>query len=455
MNFKYLFLLLGATALFSCSDTLSNIGSSIQPESDIVTLSADTIYLNNNITTFKADSIYSLSNTALLGSFSDGTYGDLQCDFMAQINCVDDFSISEDTTHTIIKKIKDLTVTLECTGYIGDSLAPLQVSVYQLNNQLTKESYSNSNASKYCDKSILLGRKSYSIAGGIKKKSVIQNVITFDTLEISLNDNFKAKYLDALQHHPEWFKDAKTFQDNFLPGIYVTNTYGSGMILKIERIQLNVYYDFYKLGRNATNTADSILHTYPLVSSMGVTETNFLANRYKNNLIDQLASNTTPNVTYLKSPAGLFNRLKMPMKMLISKVGTSKLNGAKLIFHADRVDKTKTSYPNPPALMLVRESELTGFFNHSIDMSSKKHSIATFTAATNTYTFSNLSAVLSEYINGNETFTGDDVDFVLLPVNYVTDSSGNITKIIHLHEPSAVTLNTSADMLNLSLIFAK
>ena len=432
---------MGATALFSCSDTLSEIGASIQPESDIVRLDANNISLSGRITTFKTDSIFSKTNTALIGSLNDVTYGEIKCDYMAQINCVSNFHIP---TYSPYKdSLMYATITLEYQNYSGDSIAPMQVSVYKLNKQLSDQNiYSNVDPTGYYNTKDLLGTKTYS-AKNIDR--TIASASGYDTVEIKVKDSFFKEFVNQLKNSPTTFSGNVSFQ-KFFPGIYVSNTYGTGSILKVGRTTLN----FYAMRKTYDGKKDSVT---VCVASMANTEEVYLANLYKNNHIDNLIlSSTADSVAYLKSPAGLSNRIKFPMKELATKVGTAKLNGAKLVVNTERVDPTKTVLPTPPALLIIKESDMDDFFKNGTTFDSKKEGIATFNSSTNTYTFTNLSTMFSELLKGNVV---DDVNLVLLPVSYTVDASGNMSTIIHLHQPTGLKIFTNYNKFNLELIYAK
>lgn len=442
MNFKHILLTLGAFAFFACSDDLGTVGSSIQPDGDKVDLKSDTIYLNNRDSIYEVSSIYSMSTTALLGNFSDKTYGDSRCDFLAQLHCNDNFNI----TKVAGDSLEYTTITIEYKGFTGDSIEPMQVSAYQLNNPLTKEMYSNVDISKYCDKSKLLGRKSYT-AYNFKKASTT----TYDTIEIKLSKEFTTNFYKELTTNRSTFLNDESFA-KFFPGMYITNTFGSGSIIKVYKTSLNFYYNY--ISRNKKNTVDSII---PAVATIANGNEVFLANHYSNNHLSHFVTNPTPGVSYLRTPSGLFSAIKFPMKALETKVGKSKLNGAKLVINTERVNTSNTKLGVPPGLLLIRESEMKDYFaNPSRTLDNRKMGVAAYSSTTNSYTFSNISPLFNDYIDKKSTYSGNDVKFVLVPVDLTIDSStGGISAVSHLNDPKAVKFFTSADKFYLSLVIAK
>lgn len=75
--------------VFSCTDTISDIGKSIQPVSDQIKIGTDTFHLTTN--TVFVDSIFSRPDSFLLGTFYDTKFGTTQADILAQINCPEGF----------------------------------------------------------------------------------------------------------------------------------------------------------------------------------------------------------------------------------------------------------------------------------------------------------------------------------------------------------------------------
>lgn len=452
MNFKYFFLFLGVLAFISCSDELSKIGFSIQPDADKLDITPDTIFLNNRIETYKVDSMYALTNTALLGNLTDKTYGETTCDFMAQIYCNDNFKVPANEIYH--DSILYSTITLLYQDYIGNENEPMQASVYQLNSQLNKEINSNTPPSKYCNKSILLGRKSY-----IAQKKYTSSSGASDSVQIKLNDSFTKTFYDKLKNHSEIFASNDAFKQ-FFPGIYVTNNSGSGSILKAHNIALNLYYihsETSMVWDTAKSKTDSVKVTTLSKQNLSfqVTPVTYLVNHYTHNQLP--IPGPTDQFTYIKSPAGLFNRIKIPMSILASKVGKNKLNGAKLVINTERPNPDNTLFSPPSAMMLIKESELDNFFRTKAVIDSKKHAYAQYNSSTFQYTFSNISQILSEYLNsdGSVKTGSEEVSFALVPVSLYQDSSTGAITLKHLHQPTAVKILTSPDKIYISLVIAK
>ncbi len=444
MNLKYLILALASVAFFSCDDTLDLIGSSIQPDTDILTVSTDTF--NVAAVTDTVNSIYAKTTVGLLGNYYDDTYGNLKCDYMAQFYCQEGFYFHKELLYD---KLDSATVLLTYQSYVGDSLAPMQVSVYQLNKQLENDIYSNTPYSKYCDKSILLAKKGYSAYDASLSDSLRKAYGSTKYVEIKLPKAIADSFYLNVKNHPEKFANNTAFQEYF-PGVYITTSFGTGSIIKVLSTKLNFYFK-YKAHYEDSDGNDSIVVTNG-ARSMAVTKEVFQVNRYENLGTEALLKDTT--ATYIKSPAGVFTKLTFPigeMAKAMNKAGQGqRLNGVKLELGSFRVEKSKNILQPPTYLLMVKASEMKDLFSHKIAFDASKHLYATFSKTDNSYTFSNLRTFFEDDLS--ESAAPEDVYLVPITIANAT-SSGSVTKISHYFEPSAVKLKTKG--LKMSIIYSK
>lgn len=447
MKLKYLLLFLGASTLFACDDTLGTVGTSVQPDADKLTLYSDTLFFTKQPTTFKVDSFYAVSSNALLGSFNDPKYGNLQCDFMAQLKT----RVGYRFTDVYQDKIDSATITMSYSGYVGDSLTTMQATVYQLNNPLKKEMYADSKVSDYCDKSIILGRKAYT-AYDVSGKNPT------GTIQVRVSNDFAAKFYAAIKANPTLLDSDAEFQ-KFFQGIYVTNTFGAGSILNIDDTKFSLFYHNTPTIVAGSNGKDSTVY-HPVVTSFAVTSEVLLVNRYENSRLDGLLAPET-NVSYLKSPAGVFTRLSFPLAQINNKVGKGKLNGAKLKIYSYRVNNNSSTLQPPTSLLLIKKNAINSFFNKAISLNdsiaNSSVAVATRNSSDGTYTFSNLSPFLNNFLpnSKNGGVLQDQVEFALVPVQVSYDYYGNITNIKHDNVPSGLKFYTSPDKFKLSIFYAK
>ncbi|HNZ80509.1 MAG TPA: DUF4270 family protein, partial [Bacteroidales bacterium] len=132
-------------------------GGSIQPPGDVVSTDTASFFLTTE--TVKVDSILYKNSVALLGEFTDAFFGTTRAEFLAQVYCPFNF-----TFDASIRRIDSAYLYLYYNDWFGDSLALMEMSVYELTKAIdhTKPYYTNINTDDYYDKSIKLGSISYS-----------------------------------------------------------------------------------------------------------------------------------------------------------------------------------------------------------------------------------------------------------------------------------------------------
>ncbi|WP_243346688.1 DUF4270 domain-containing protein [Parabacteroides sp. FAFU027] len=451
MKLKYLFLALASYALFSCNDTLDQIGSILQPNSDILAVSNDTFNIES--ATVILDSIYAKTDIGLLGKFHDDTYGNLTCDYFGQVRCPDDFSLT--TKGEELLSLDSASIALQYTSYVGDSLEPMQISVYRMKNTDAfsngKNLYSNHNTPKSSD--LTFWRK--------------KTVSTYDaSIPDSLRSTSSTRYLymtlpaGSIDTLVKKAKNPTEF-NKYIPGLYFTTNYGTKAIIKTTGSFILLHYTYKK----DTDTISN--QSYPLA----FTKELFQINHYQNNTNWQELD--TINYSYIKTPVGLVTKLPIPLGQMadsLIKHNAERLNGVKLALGSVRVEKLTSVLQPPTYLLLVKKTQMDSLFSGKITFDAEKHLYATFSKTNNTYTFSNLRTALNDDLNalanqikaakeeGNATklssLINQKQEFYLVPFTIQnSNTSGTITAISHDFAPSAVKLKTKD--LKMSIIYSK
>ncbi|MDP4271590.1 MAG: DUF4270 domain-containing protein, partial [Bacteroidota bacterium] len=446
-----LFLALASYALFSCNDTLDQIGSILQPDSDILAVSNDTFNIES--ATVILDSIYAKTDIGLLGKFHDDTYGNLTCDYFGQVRCPDDFSLT--TKGEELLSLDSASIALQYTSYVGDSLEPMQISVYRMKNTDAfsngKNLYSNHNTPNASD--LTFWRK--------------KTVSTYDaSIPDSLRSSSSTRYLymtlpkGSIDTLVKKAKNPTEF-NKYIPGLYFTTNYGTKAIIKTTGSFILLHYTYKKDTDTISNQA------YPLAFTKEV----FQINHYQNDDLQGLVNDKS--ATYIKTPAGVFTQLSIPLGQMADSLvsnNAERLNGAKLTLGSFRVEKLVTVLQPPTYLLLVKKTQMDSLFSGKITFDAEKHLYATFSATNNTYTFSNLRTALNDDLNalanqikaakeeGNATklssLINQKQEFYLVPFTIQnSNTSGTITAISHDFAPSAVKLKTKD--LKMSIIYSK
>ena len=115
-------------------------------------------------------------------------------------------------------------------------------------------------------------------------------------------NNIGSYLMNTYYEHPEYFKNSITFIRNVIPGFYFESIGGLGSIAYIERTQLAIDFRFLE--------GDSIASTSAVFSGTEeVLQTSKLTN--SKDVLEELAADNS--CTYLKSPAGIFTEMTIPV----------------------------------------------------------------------------------------------------------------------------------------------
>lgn len=424
-----------------CDDNTESIGSSIVPEEDIVV--AETKIFNASSKTIMAnDSILANTNEVYLGKYTDSESGTVfTSDFLTQFACTEGFEFpaegveGDSATYTKLRLYFD--------EYYGDSLNAMRCEVYELDNTLQEGTpyYTNLDAEEFYDaQKSPLAAKTFNVID-FNVHDTIQNSDNYSrhieiVLPNSIGNRFISKFYEVDANGDsigkKYFANSEVFINEIFKGIYVKCTHGDGTLLKIYRTRLDV--GFHRLIASSSGEKDSIQAlSAPFYSGKEVLQ----ANKFNNNDLSALLAEEEH--TYIKTPAGLFTEVELPVLDIIENCDT--INSAKIVFTRYNEDAGFSTTPHK-RLLMVRKGEMHKFFLKNKLVDQKTSYLASFNSSNNTYTFSNIAALVkhcyyNEYLKGvenDENWEQKNEDWnkvVLIPVSTTEDSNGSVVKIVH------------------------
>ncbi len=444
----------------SCKDDISDIGYSTRPENDKIHIITDT--LQCSVKTAYRDSIYVRTGYPLLGNITDPDYGSIKAGYLAQfyastklgLTYMDGDSITFDILRTSAPKemgldtkdvfksrfdslinndIDSLTLRIYYTTYYGDSLSPMQLSIYALNQDAKLERepekafYSNYDFTQYYKTENLLGKKAYTAANRVLSEADRQEAGS-SYIEVRLNEEFKNKFFrsaleaaiardeDGRAAYPNYkdiFSSIASMRENFLSGVAIQPTFGDGSIIKVYNTAIWFYYRSYHrynkdgtILRNATDTADSTYVTSH-VQVMAVTPD-----------VVQMASLGLKDIkkderlqdkesAYITSPQGYYTTIDLPIGRAIRimmdneerKDSAYFLGGANFQLMCQKPQGALLSRTPVDHVMMVEEKHMNQFFEESKTPEAKSSAIGTYVADSVSnqiyyYTFGNLSTLV-------------------------------------------------------------
>lgn len=432
-----LFFLFIATLFVACENSLNRIGGSIQPDEDIVNVFVDTFEVSSR--TFLTDSIYSRTINAQLGIFDDPVFGEVTADYMAEFYRAEGFMLHE---HIVDNKVDSVMFRIFYSSFTGDSVNPMEVSVYELERNLDKSHYTNIDPSEYCDRTRLLCRGFYTAKNKSIPDSIKDYTNNYDFVQMRLPDNFTERVLN-----------------NQVPQVYITNTYGRGTMLTVNNTEIAFHFKYREYLEDKDGNDSIVIRNGSRI--LPVTKEVLQLNRIKNDIPAKfLIDNDT--ATFIKTPAGLYTEVTLPVQNIKDKLIGKTINTVKFSVPTFRPYVSTQSTSVPRYLLMVQSSKMNNFFETTLKPDNRTAFVATLdsTKAKNSsayvfhYNFNNIAPYINDLIKRND--IDDGVKIALVPVEATVDSqTGIITRVRNLLYPSSIMLKKGVERGKVTVIYSE
>lgn len=467
MKTKFLASMLFAVfVIAACDDNTESIGTFITDGADHLEVTADSFNVTMN--SIAADSVLSRSNVGYLGKVKDpetGAY--ITGDFTTQ------FSVIEDVTFpniNILDQITAETVADSCEmrlfyqNYFGDSLATMKLTAYELQSPMKEDVNYYSNYNPQIEGLIRAGGIETSQVYSIKNMKVSEDERSdkdfIEYISIKLNDpytdkdgntynNFGTYILRTYHQHPEYFKNSYNFVHNVIPGFYIKNTGGLGSMAYINSSQLRINFKY--------DYNDS---TYNGAFYFGGTEEVLQKTTISNDkeTITKLVNDNS--CTYIKTPAGVFTQVTLPIDDVVSGHENDTINRAKVVLRRiNNTEQSEYTLDLPQTLLMIPSDSIYSFFENGNIANYKQSFLATYsgsnsnTAEANTYTFNNIASLVSFMADNKRNGMKNDPNWlnqhpnwnkvVLIPVTATYNSSNELYKVTHDMSLTSTKLNNT------------
>lgn len=480
MKAKYALIALLAITFFGCDDNTAGLGLGMFPGSDQ--------NINGQLTTYDvttesvpAGQIYAMSNIGYVGKFTDDLFGTYQAGFLSELNCTKGMTFpgvyngtafdsknkltqtmvgedgdakdkediefvyeGEEGKSKIIGNIHTIELYLWYSSYFGDSLTASRLSVYELGGKdketLDKDNayYTNIDPNDFYDPQNILGTKAYT-AVDLSVKDSIRKLNTY-VPSVHVSFNHDAAMRIGKKIIKEAYKSGANFDRDKLKeafkGIYVKGDYGDGTILYIDDVQMNVVYKCYAidsikgtiLPKQVVEEGESKDSTYYGYRMFNSTREVIQANSLDN---DQAAIEKCikdQDLTYIKSPAGIFTQVTIPVSEIAENLQGDTLNAVKLgIPIYNETNEKKFGMTKPRSVLLIRKKYKDTFFEKnqlSDGTISSLFDYSNNTLSFTQYTFNNITQMINNCLADREAAKN------LLPMTFkVTDPVTNVEEI--------------------------
>ena len=436
-------LVIAALTFAACDDTTEEIGGSITNKIDNINIS-DSAF---NVTTksIVAGAVLSRNNTGLIGKMKDPETGNyVKGDYMTQLSVLPTFSVD---TLDYIKQANNGSIEADSCYLLvsynasyGDTIAPMKVTAYEMTKPMAEdqEYYSDYDAFKVKEGWVSENNQHWSSNYNLSNTSDVKNFKIYLNKKYEKDGktykNYGSYIMQTYAEHPEYFKTNYKFLHNVCPGFYIKNVGGTGNMAKIWNTELIFYWTRHKTIKAKDGVKDSTAVSIGYNRFDG-TEEVLQLNKIENNTenLEKLASQDQKKCTYLKSPAGIFTEVTLPIEDIMKGHEKDTLNTASISFPRLNNDNEDNPYnfATPSTILMVQKDSLQSFFEKSKLADNRTSYTASYSntgSYKNAYTFQNIANLVSAmYKNKGKGENWNKV--VLVPVNVITTTQGYTTVI--------------------------
>ncbi|MCC8036957.1 MAG: DUF4270 domain-containing protein [Bacteroidales bacterium] len=395
------------TALVAC-DHDEDVGSSIvQNEIEIIIDSSFTITGQ----TVQNPRVQSRTTMQLLGAINANGFGQISSEIVTQYmsaNTIDTTGITPDMIDSL-----QLMLAIPNGGYIGDSIAPMGLEIYRLNQQLPSPIYSDFDPQGYYDPTPIASKiYTANVLGEPDSMGEYNYRFVFVDLPVALGRELFQAYRD----NPASYATPTAFSQIF-PGLYIKNSYGSGRIMKIEANSMRLYWHRDSTLTDGTDTTYVYDGNYYSVTPEIVTN-----NDISYAISPDLIARAQAGQKLLVAPTGMDVQIQFPIKDIITAYNSKAtrltvVNSLTLSIPVEEIANDYSIAP-PPNLLMVLTSQKDEFFNTNSVTDNKYSFYAAYDSTNRRYLFSTMrdyfTTMLSE--SQDRELTEDDYTFTLTPV---------------------------------------
>ena len=441
--------LLAAFSMVACDDTTDTLGSSITNKVDNLTIT-DATY-NVETQSLVAGPVLSKSNNGIIGRVKDpetGTY--LTADYMTQMVPLSTFSV--DTLQYIKDANNGEILANSCYLFVryqstyGDSLAPMKVTAYEMSKPMTEDKNYLTDfdpmAEGYIAENSYYNSATYSLSKATGYFEIYLNKPY--TKDGTTYNNYGTYLMQTYVDHPEYFKSNYEFLTKVCPGFYIKYEGGVGSVADIWNTEVLFTWSRKVPDANGNYIKDNkgINDSIRINSNcIDGTEEALQTNHIVNDAASIASLAADQSCTYLKSPAGIFTEVTLPVEEILKGHENDTLNTASVTF--PRINNTETDnqyiFNTPSYVLMIPKDSIDSFFENGDVVNNRNSFYASYSSSTtNGYTFSNISnliTAMSKKKGSSENWN----KAVLIPITVSTVVENNSTMISKMTHNMSLT----------------
>lgn len=425
-----------AVSTYSCQDSQGEVGGSLVQGTVEIMVDSDFTVTGSSLANSR---VQSRTTTQLLGAIRAKGYGTLRSDYVTQMlptNLIDTVGIDASAVDSV-----KLLLVFDKDGFVGDSMAPIGVNVYPLNQMLPYPIYSDDSPAQYYDPAELLGSAAFSAAGYNDSIAGGDYRYVYVTLPRQTGVDFFNKFVED----PTLFSNPQRFCREYCQGFYVQAAFGSGRVTRITDTRWVLYYHkTYQAVDTLGQAYDSIVPAYGIYMAAAP---EMVAN---SNIVfspdDAVKQMVDDGRAVAVTPAGYDVEVKFPIEEIIRRYkenagDLSVINTLTFKVPARKVVNDR-GIGMPVNMLMVLSREKDDFFAKNKLPDNVTSFNTTYSSADTAYVFSEMRAYLVEMLK-KETLTPEDYTFTITPIAVETESSANS----YYGQASSQTINAVTPMV--------
>ena len=431
---------------YSCQDeNMIYVGSSLN-DTDVNVVVDSSFTLSGK--SVLRQRIESRTASQLLGVINADNYGALHSDVVTQFMP----SGKIDTTHVTVETIDSTRMVMYVaahTGFFGDSIVPMQMSVYKLNKPLPTTMYSDFDPTGYYSESDLLAVKSYSASD--LQKSLTEKVSHYiydqttgvyheiRQVPVTLPNEIGKSIFSLYLENPEALRDPKEFAKLF-PGLYIKSSFGSGRVMNFYDTEVEVFFR-----RCYKNSAGNDTVVRDSTSYLAATPEVLTNNNRTSVISDKIKRRVSAGEPIIMAPAAYEVEFNFPVDKIINRYNNEQcdlkvLNAVTLNIPIEKIQNDYDIAP-PKYVLLIKKSQRDEFFEKKKLPDEIETYVAEYSELTKSYYFSGLRnyvlKVMEEHVDG--VVNHDDTEFLLVPVDLNQVSSSSSSYYYYYNTPTTYT----------------
>ncbi|MGN0069262.1 MAG: DUF4270 domain-containing protein [Prevotella sp.] len=459
--------IIAVACCISCDDNTNDIGSSLTDNVDQLQISTDTFAISTR--SIKAGAVLSRSTNGYIGRILDpetGAY--ITGDFITQFQSLENYEFPH--IDSLVTKKNNIAFADSCEirlyydSFYGDTLTTMKLTAYEMGTPMSESLnyYSDFDpiADNYIRKEGIVVDKLYTLTDLNTSLDVRNDDDFTPNIRIKLDrpytdkegnvySNFGSYIMQKYYEDPSNFKNSYTFIHNLVPGFYFKTKSGLGAMANIYISQLNVFFRYLNNGESSIGYA-SFVGTEEVLQSTRISND-------ETSLQELLNDNTC---TYLKTPAGIFTEMTLPVDEILKGHENDTINAAKVVL--TRINNKITSDYSlhaPQTLLMIPADEMQSFFEDNKIADYKTSFLASLNSTLNTYTFSNIGSLIKHMHRHRDPNNANWNKVVIIPVSASYNTSNQLIKVSHDMSMTSTRLiggsENAYQPLKISVIYSK